>query len=378
REHSAIPSGRGTITLDPAELFSDASISGDGKTPHFLLMHGPECFESEIASSTPYIRLQTAIEALTLTPIRKAPANMPIKSPSRKLKIAPSTLHATDSEIPNSATQNDPQTRQKNFTAAQLGTIVHRIIEVGIGHPGGKSNPPLPSSWTTFRPNRLSDISVIKSAISEIGLDPESSSLLNLVSILTGRIENGHLGKLVSGETVFGHSIHGHRTELPFTHSRKVDFNPITHGPWSPEGYLQTTIESQATIQIEGLIDLVICTQDEQGRPTIRAVDIKTDGSMGGKPSFESTQESIEPQSEDELNLLRRHGIQLAIYHEALNAMNLQVPEENRRLLLPPAIVWARNGRMIAYPDDMLRDLRNELEELLSLTARTHLDSMEK
>jgi hypothetical protein len=58
--------------------------------------------------------------------------------------------------------------------------------------------------------------------------------------------------------------------------------------------------------------------------------------------------------------------------------MNLQVPEENRRILLPPAIVWARNGRMIAYPDDMLRDLRNELGELLSITARTHLDSMEK
>ena len=342
REHSAIPSGRGIVTLDPAELFSDASILRAGKNPQFLLMHSPECFESKIAPSTPYIRLQTAIEALSLTPIRKIRTNVPIKSPSRKLKIAPSALHVTDSEIPNTATQNDPQTRGKDFTAAQLGTIVHRIIEVAIGHPGGESNPPLPSSWTTFRPNRLSDISTIKSAISEIGLNPESSSLLNLVSILTRRIENGHLGKLVSGETVFGHSIHGHRTELPFTHSRKVDFNPIIHGPWSPEGHLQTTIESQATIQIEGLIDLVICTQDEQGRPTIRAVDIKTDGSMDGKPSFESTQEGIEPQSEDEHNLLKRHGIQLAIYHEALNAMNLQAPEKNRRLLLPVSYTHLR------------------------------------
>ena len=157
-----------------------------------------------------------------------------------------------------------------------------------------------------------------------------------------------------------------------------MNFNPITHGPWTPEGHLQTTIESQAIIQIEGLIDLVICTQDEHGRPTIRAVDIKTDGSMGGKPYPESPQDDSGPQSEDELNLLRRHGIQLSIYHEALEEMNLQVPEQDRRLLLPPAIVWARNGRMIAYPIDMLRDLRKELGELLSLTARTHLNSTEK
>ena len=122
----------------------------------------------------------------------------------------------------------------------------------------------------------------------------------------------------------------------------------------------------------------MICTQDEHGRPTIRALDIKTDGSMAGKPYSESPKDDSKPRSEDELNLLRRHGIQLSIYHEALEEMNLQVPEKKRRLLLPPAIVWARNGRMIAYPKDMLRDLRKELGELLSLTARTHLNSMEK
>ncbi len=126
------------------------------------------------------------------------------------------------------------------------------------------------------------------------------------------------------------------------------------------------------------IIDNVESTEDEHGIPTIRAVDIKTDGSMGVKHSFETTLEGSEPQSEDELNLLRRHGIQLAIYHEALEEMNLQTPEESRRLLLPPAIVWARNGRMIAYPDNMLRDLRSELGELLSLTARTHLNPVEK
>ena len=73
REHNAIPSERGTISLDPAELLNDSSISNPGKSPQFLLMHSSECFESEIAPSTPYARFKTAVEALSRTPIRKIP-----------------------------------------------------------------------------------------------------------------------------------------------------------------------------------------------------------------------------------------------------------------------------------------------------------------
>ena len=221
---------------------------------------------------------------------------------------------------------------------------------------------PLPSSWTTYRPNRLSDTSVIKSSISEIGLDSESSSLLELVSILTSRIENGPLGKLASGETVFGHTIHGHRTELPFTHSREVNFNPITHGPWTPEGHLQTTIESQAIIQIEGLIDLVICTQDEHGRPTIRAVDIKTDGSMADEShTLNLLRMIVNP--DQRTNSICSEDMAYNFQYITRHLKN-ESPSSRKesQAFAPPAIVWAKNGRMIAYPKDMLRDLRKELE----------------
>ena len=53
--------------------------------------------------------------------------------------------------------------------------------------------------------------------------------------------------------------------------------------------------------------------------------------------------------------------------------MNEQLPEEMRRLVLPPAIVWAGNGRMVEYPDDLLRDLNSKLESNLSEIARKHL-----
>ena len=91
-------------------------------------------------------------------------------------------------------------------------------------------------------------------------------------------------------------------------------------------------------------------------------------------PELQYDTEGHEPRTEDEFALLRRHGIQLAIYDGALRAMKSQAPEEKRRLMLPPAIVWPGNGRMIEYPDEMMADLRSELKKLLKIKAREHLN----
>ena len=71
--------------------------------------------------------------------------------------------------------------------------------------------------------------------------------------------------------------------------------------------------------------------------------------------------------------MLLRHGIQLAIYHNALEAMNEQLPIEARRLVLSPAIIWAGNGRMLEYPIEVLQNLNLTLESILVETAREHL-----
>ena len=131
-----------------------------------------------------------------------------------------------------------------------------------------------------------------------------------------------------------------------------------------------TTLESRAVVQMEGFIT-VICTQDSEGRPTIRAVDIKTDSTMGMLSAEDLRCPQPSPDFED--RMLLRHGIQLAIYHNALEAMNEQLPIEARRLVLPPAIVWAGNGRIVEYPIEVLENLILMLESMLVETAREHL-----
>ena len=76
-------------------------------------------------------------------------------------------------------------------------------------------------------------------------------------------------------------------------------------------------MESRAVVQMEGFIDIVICTQDSEGRPTIRAVDIKTDSTMRMLSAEDPSDfHNLGPDFEDRMKL--RHGIQLAIYHNAL------------------------------------------------------------
>jgi len=252
---------------------------------------------------------------------------------------------------------------------------VHRIVELGVGHPGIEGNIDLPSSWTQKRPNRLTDQKLIKTIITEQGLDYRNKQLCELVFELTRRLEHGHLGLLSTGKRVDGHRLLGLRTELPFSHTFDVEFEPIVHGPWAPEGFVEKTFEDRALVQLQGFIDLVICTEDSSGRNTLRVADIKTDRCRRQLPELQYDMEGHEPRTENEFALLRRHGIQLAIYDGALRAMNSQAPEEKRRLMLPPAIVWPGNGRMIEYPDEMMTDLRSELKRLLQIRAREHLSS---
>ena len=44
----------------------------------------------------------------------------------------------------------------------ELGDIVHRIVELGVGHPGVEGKIDLPSSWTQKRLNRLTDQDSLK------------------------------------------------------------------------------------------------------------------------------------------------------------------------------------------------------------------------
>ncbi len=361
------------ISLDPGWMAENPSfIGGDSSIP-ILMMHSSDCFEVEEEQKTPFNTMNQISKALLETPERTQSDQKPSRGKPRKVRIYPSSLHG-DSPATNEHVYFE-HAAHSDFSATELGDIVHRIVELGVGHPGVEGKIDLPSSWTQKRPNRLTDQRLIKTIITEQGLDYANKQLCELVSELTRRLEHGHLGLLSTGKRVDGHRLLGLRTELPFSHTFGVEFDPILHGPWAPEGFVEKTLEDRALVQLQGFIDLVICTEDPSGRNTLRVADIKTDGCRRKLPELQHDMEGHEPSTENEFALLRRHGIQLAIYDGALRAMNSQAPEEKRRLMLPPAIVWPGNGRMIEYPDKMMTDLRSELKQLLQIKAREHLNS---
>ncbi|MDP7387536.1 MAG: 3'-5' exonuclease, partial [Candidatus Thalassarchaeaceae archaeon] len=374
KESTEVPFERGTIVFDPISLHEDHDGTKGRKGTTFALLHSHECMSQSKNNTTPYIRMKKALDAISLSPDREKLDFCPVESPPRYIRIAPSSLHfPTDDSDPDILEQRK---RKRNFnetlTPTELGTIVHRVVEVGIGNCGTDPTPPLPHSWTTRRPNRLNDRTLLNTVLKETGVGPTNESMIEAISELMKNIEDGYLGRITKGETVKGHTLQGLRTELPFLLSKEVEFEPLIHSLWTPDGKWATTLESRAVVQMEGFIDIVICTQDPEGRPTMRAVDIKTDSTMRTLLA-EHNSDPHNPSLDFENRMLLRHGIQLAIYHNALVAMNEQLPIKARRLLLPPAIVWAGNGRMVEYPIEVLENLNSMLESILVETAREHL-----
>ena len=372
RNSTKRPSGRGGIVLDPFSLHGKEGSNKRGNKTRMVLIHSQECLSPTSPHATPYTLMKNAIDSISSSPDRTAPDFDPIPSPPRYIKIAPSSLHSESDPTKSGGIIRESENLAGRLTPTELGNVVHRVVEVGIGNFGTDPNPPLPPSWTTKRPNRLNEETLLRSVLRETGVGPLSDSVIGTISRIIGKIDEGHLGRLTSGKVVSGHTLQGLRTELPFMLSKSVEFEPITHGLWTPDGMMPTSVENKGVVQMEGLIDIVVCTEDADGRPTIRAIDIKTDSTIGGRLE-EGSYDHHDPITEFERELLHRHGMQLALYHKALESMNEQLPEEMRRLVLPPAIVWAGNGRMVEYPDDLLRDLNSKLESTLSEIARKHL-----
>ena len=370
------PSKRVEIVLDPNELQVQHERKNASSSIGTTLIHSYDCLEQEITEKTPYVRLNQAIQAISESPIASMPKTAAVFSAPRHVKIAPSSLHdASDANhFGPKGHESSNISNQIDLHPSELGNIVHRIVEVGIGHPGGSFWPPLPNSWTMQRPHRMTDDYLIESVLNEIGIESNKGPLIRHVKNIMQKINHGHLGMLSRGEQVCGHALHGHRTELPFIFSKTVTFPSIIHGNWTPYGLMETSIENRAVVKMEGFIDLVICTEDQDGRPTIRAVDVKTDSTVSGI-SDRPVGDDHNPRTDFEFELLRRHGNQLAVYHEALRAMNKQSPLEMQRNLLPPAIVWAGNGRMIEYPAGMIEDFCEKVESTLSFLARDQLSN---
>ena len=199
-----------------------------------------------------------------------------------------------------------------------------------------------------------------------------------LVQTMAERVRNGPVGTLVSGTDVDGHRLEGLRTEMPFHIALPMGIDTMVRHRWSPDGPEPMVSMESSTIEMSGIIDLVLCTRTSDGSSTIRPVDLKTEdvdkmsnsqhtgllAALGSKESW------LTCEAEEEI--LRKHRMQLALYYRALVNMEKarRAADIPHREVLPPAILIGVTGRMVEYPMDSLDEALGELDELLARTAR--------
>jgi hypothetical protein len=177
--------------------------------------------------------------------------------------------------------------------------------------------------------------------------------------------------------------VEGLRTEMPFHVSMPVSFDAVRRSKWSPDGEETLVTIDSTTIDMSGVIDLVLCTSNVNGPPTIRAVDLKTtdahcllDQSHSGLLEALGG-ESTGPICEEEEELLRKHRLQMALYHQALEESESDRSKAGlpKREVIPPAILVGITGRLVEYPQTLLDEAKEDLMETLSRTARMSLAS---
>ncbi|SVC38103.1 uncharacterized protein METZ01_LOCUS290957, partial [marine metagenome] len=385
-------------------MFSNASLGGDATLSGMLVLHHPDCFgdADEFPVLTPLQRIERLDDAARSTVVAEDPP-APRQDPPARIRISPSKLPVfqecqrrqwfetrgglSPEPIASGGQAHSSKGMPDNVDPATLGTVFHRILEIGIGNPGldGElASSPLPASWTERREDHLSDPETHSTAFTELlppDADLERTRLL--VESMAERIGSGPLGRMVERQSVNDHRLEGLRTEMPFHIALDVETIDSVRQRWSPEGPELLASMDQATIEMSGIIDLVLCTVTSSGDSTIRAVDLKTeDAGLIDNDSSEGLLETLGsedagPACEAELELLSKHRMQLALYYQALKSIEdaRKAADLNCRTVLLPAILVGVTGRMVEYPKEMLDQASQELEELLVRTAGMALAS---
>ena len=265
-QHHPINSGGGADRfLNPGSLQNDgwlrAEEPGHPKSG-MRIYHHPDCFRSEDTNEnvlhSPLVR-QTMLDQ-AVNDSRLAPVELTTrKSTGARIRLAPHRLSKIDAcprrhwfetrgglkpDPISSTDQHDEEDEQdprasrlldepdgppssetegaSNLPSpTQLGLIVHRMLEVGIGNPGPDGAQPsmaLPEIWSSPVESRLSDSNLLAEVFTELmprGVDEVKTE--QVVTTMLQRIEEGLVGRLTHAEVIDGERVEGLRTEYPFT-----------------------------------------------------------------------------------------------------------------------------------------------------------------
>jgi len=315
-------------------------------------------------------------------------------SRSRRLTIAPHALDAaaacprrhqmsTRGGLSTEAIRLDMAAQNPADSAAErvglppanvVGSIVHRLIEVGLPNPGtAQASVPLPPQWIEASPDRLDDESVIVSVLAELmPPDTDADEVANLMRTMARAIRAGPIGTLCAGGSHRGQTVEGLRTEWPFSvrHTFDVEAQDTT---WTPHGAQILAEINRFEFSSNGIADLVLCTRLENGQGAIRAIDLKTTAAAHlhanwAHPLLEASGEERHPAETD---LLQHYRMQLALYTRALQRQESARKDRGlpSRIVLPPAILAAATGRLIEMTESEMESALADLDTLLASLA---------
>ncbi len=398
---------KGIRILDPSIIINNGFLGDSGGLEGMAIFQHPNCFDTSTSKqptiSTPLIKIEEIHKNAMNSTNRIIPNfSMPRDDSFIRLKIAPSKIsilekcprrywletHGGLSSMPTVNLEEDKSSKglPKGIDAASFGTIVHRIIEIGIGNPGPTGlypTTPLPKSWIQKTPDTTHEKNVHDTVFDELlPTNADKNSIEKLVNKMIHTLKSGPLGILSAGKSFDGHVVEGLRTEMPFNIIKKIKSPNLIRTQWTPDGLEPLSKVEYAEFEMDGLIDLVLCTISEQ-KSFIRPVDLKTEearklitGEKNGLLEALSV-EGTTPICEAEMNILLEHRMQQALYFRALQSI-----EEERekfgypsRQVLPPAILIGVTGRFVIYPEDMLNNALNDLDDNLIIASRMALES---
>ncbi len=393
---------RGVRTFNPVRMVANGSLGDSHSLDGMLIMHHPDCFETEESVLTPLQRIERIDDAARSSGSGPESSIAPRIDSTPRIAVSPNRLPVFDEcarrqwyetrgglspdPIMPSLRATESGGLPSNVDSATFGTIFHRVLEIGLGNPGleGEPSAPLLPSWTVQREDRTCDSEIHETVFNELlPPDADANRTSELVMMMADRVSNGPLGAMIRKDVVRDHRLEALRTEMPFHISIKVNSSNATRHRWSPDGDIPMTRHDSAVVEMSGIIDLVVCTATSDGQSAIRAVDLKTEdaGSMDADSPTGLIEalgsEEAGPINEAEVDILTKHGLQLALYYRALKSIEDARAAQGMpsRLVLPPAILVGVTGRLVEYSEEMLENSLSNLDALLERSARMALSS---
>ena len=390
------------LSLNPKALAEDSRLGGDAISS-IRIYHSPECFPG-LEIQTPLQKWHTLETRLKSLPSQSS-AMQRTTHVSDMMRM---TAHGLDtsymcprrhwlSEVRGwnpeplnlfSKLQLSHSSESKYPPATVFGTLMHRLVEIGLQNPAQLNSPPaapLPSAWVYDGKDMLDDEDTIQRVLAEEGIGVGANSELfhstaERLSHLGGLVRQGLLGRFAAGESHFGYSVEGLRTELPFYFSHKVALDGVVRTTFSVEGMRPQSLVDHVDVVFDGRADLVLALRDEHGKGCLQVVDLKTKDCRGKfNPSnpeqgsrlqkFNGDLLSPFPSTAAEHSILDEHRLQLTLYSLALEVIEHQKPEHERRRVLPPSLLIGASGRMVQLSVEEYSEAKITLGEHLHWMA---------